>query len=210
MDRHQRHLEQQARRLGFADLRACMRVLLDDGWSVPQLATHLDTTQAMIRRAITDHHIPQPSRRQQLARQRQRVAEQRACDRVAMLGFPSVRAYLVDRLVTKTWTLRQVEAELGVAPATLRRLLARHQVRRVAPTGRQRVAAAVAAGPATQARVVQQRRQARLTELGFATLEEYVEDRYVGRGWPRRRLCVELGLGYDWLNQQLARLGLRP
>jgi hypothetical protein len=34
----QRHLDQQARRLGFADLRACLHALLDDGWSIPLLA----------------------------------------------------------------------------------------------------------------------------------------------------------------------------
>ncbi len=114
-----------------------------------------------------------------------------------------------DRLVTKAWTLTQVEAELGAAPATLRRLLDQHQVRRMAPTRRQRAAAAAAIGPTKQARAVQQRRQARLTELGFASLEEYVQDRYLTRGWPRRRLCAELGVGYDWLDQQLTRLRLR-
>ena len=51
---HHRHLDQQARRLGFADLRGCLQALLDDGWSVPQLATHLDTTQTAIRAAIKD------------------------------------------------------------------------------------------------------------------------------------------------------------
>jgi lambda repressor-like predicted transcriptional regulator len=209
-DSQQRHLQQQAVHLGFADLRACLQALLDDGWSIPQLATHLTTTQAVVRRAITDHHVPQPSRRQQLARQRQRAARQRACDRIAKLGFDSMRAYLVERLVTKAWTLRQVEAELGAAPATLRRLLDHHQVRRVALTRRQRAAATAVIGPATQARAVQQRRQARLTELGFGGLEEYVQDWYLTRGWSLRRLCAELGVGYGWLDQQLTRLGLRP
>ncbi len=209
MGSQQRHLQQQARRLGFADLGACLQALLDDGWSVPQLATHLHTTQTVIRRAITDHHIPQPSRRQQLARQRQRGVQQRVAARVAELGFGSVRAYLMDRLVTKAWTLRQVEDELGAAPATVRRLLDQHQVRRVAPTRRQRAAATAAIGPAKQAQAVQQRRQARLTELGFADLEEYVRDRYLTRGWSLRRLCAELGVGYDWLDQQLTQLGLR-
>jgi hypothetical protein len=208
-DRQQRYLQQQARRLGFADLRACLQALLDEGWSIHQLATHLDTTQPVVRRAITDYHIPQPCRRQRLARQRQRAAQQRATDRAIALGFEGVRAYLVDRLVTKAWTLRQVEAELGVAPATLRHLLDQHQVRRVSPTRRQRAAAAAAVGPVMQARAVQQRRQACLMEFGFAALGDYLRDRYVGQGWSRRRLCVELGVGYDWLNQQLDRLGLR-
>jgi hypothetical protein len=52
-DGQRRHLQQQAQRLGFADLRACLQALLHDGWSIPQLATHLDTTQAIVRRAIT-------------------------------------------------------------------------------------------------------------------------------------------------------------
>ena len=105
--------------------------------------------------AITDHHLPQPPRRQQLARQRQHAAQQRAADRVAELGFDTVRAYLVDRLVTKAWTLAEVMGELGAAPATVRRPLEEHQVRRVTPTRRQRAAAAAASGPQEQARAVQ-------------------------------------------------------
>jgi AraC-like DNA-binding protein len=151
-DARRRDLQQQARRLGFADLRACLQALLDDGWSIPQLATHLGTTQAAIRRAITDHHIPQPPRRQQLARQRQRAARQRAATRVAELGFNGVRAYLVDRLAAQAWTLEEVAAELHAAPSTLRCLLDQHGVRRVAPTRRQHAAAA--SGPTTQARAV--------------------------------------------------------
>ena len=205
--RYDRHLDQQARRLGFADLRACLHVLLEDGWSIPQLATHLATTQAAIRRAITDHDLRQPPRREQLARQRQCAAEQRAIRRAAELGFPSVRTYLVDRLGTRAWTLAELVAELGVARATLRRLLHEQQVRRVGPTRRQRAAAAAASGPNQQARAAQ-RRQARLAELGFATLDEYLKDRCVGRGWSVRRLCAEIGVGHGWLDQQLDRLRL--
>jgi hypothetical protein len=79
-DRRHRHLDQQARRLGFADLRACLQALLDDGWSVPQ---------------------------------------QRATAQAAELGFDNVRAYLVDRLVTRAWTLTQVQGEPGAAPAAV-------------------------------------------------------------------------------------------
>ncbi len=144
---HHRHLDQQARRLGFADLRGCLQALLADGWSIPQLAGHLATTHAAIRRAIQDAHVRQPPRREQLARQRQRAAQQRAAAQVAALGFGSVRAYLLDRLVTQAWTQAQVTAELGAAPATVRCLLDRYQVRRVAPTRRQRAAAATANRP---------------------------------------------------------------
>jgi hypothetical protein len=58
-----------------------------------------------------------------------------------------VRAYLVDRLVTKAWTLRQVQDELGAAPATLRHLLDRYQVRRVASTLRRAPRPQPPAGP---------------------------------------------------------------
>jgi hypothetical protein len=79
----------------------------------------------------------------------------------------------------------------------------------VAPTRRQRAAADAAGGPKQQARAAQ-RRQARLAELGFPGLEEYLQDRCVGRGWSVRRLGAELGVGHGWLDGQLARLGLRP
>jgi hypothetical protein len=102
---HHHQLDQQARRLGFADLRACLQALLDDGWSISQLASQLATTQAAVRRAIQDHHVRQPPCHDRLARQRQRVAQQRIAARVGELGFAGVRAYLVGRLVTQAWTL---------------------------------------------------------------------------------------------------------
>jgi hypothetical protein len=155
-DGRRHHLDQQARRLGYADLGSCLQALLDDGWSwsIPQLATHLGTTQAVIRHAIADHHLPQPSRRQQPARQRQHAAQQRVAARVAG-------------------------------------------------------AAAAASGPTKQARAVQQRCQARLAELGFEGLEEYLRDRSAGRGWSVRRICAELSLGHGWLDKQPAWLGVR-
>jgi hypothetical protein len=120
-----------------------------------------------------------------------------------------VQAYLVDRLVTKAWTVEEVAGELGAASSTLRRLLDDYQVRRVTPTRRQRAAAATASGPTRQSRTVQERCQARLAELGFVGLEAYLRDRYAGRGWSVRRLCAELGVGHGWLDEQFRRLGLR-
>jgi hypothetical protein len=93
-----------------------------------------------------------------------------------------VRAYLVDRVVTKAWTLEEVTAELGAAPSTLRRLLDHHQTRRVARTRRQHAAAAAASGPRKQMGTVQQRRQARLAEFGFADLDAYLQGPVCGAG----------------------------
>jgi AraC-like DNA-binding protein len=202
-------LDQQARRLGFADLRSCLYALVDDGSSVPSLPPIFGATPAAIRCAIGNARVQQLPRRELLARQRQRAAQQRVAARVAELGFAGVRAYLLDRLVTQAWTLEEVMAELGAAPATLRRLLEEHQVRRVAPTRRHRAAAKSASGPKQPARAAQ-RRQARLAELGFAAVDEYLRDRFVGQGWSVRRLCAELEVGHGWLDRQLTRLGLRP
>jgi hypothetical protein len=63
-------------------------------------------------------------------------------------------------------------------------------------------------GPQQQARACE-RRRARLAELGFATLEAYLQDRSVGRGWSVRRLCAELGAGHEWIDTQLQQVGLR-
>jgi hypothetical protein len=52
-------------------------------------------------------------------------------------------------------------------------------------------------------------RRARLAELGFTEVDDYLRDRFVGRGWSVRRLGAELGVGHGWLDQQLTRLGLR-
>jgi hypothetical protein len=120
-----------------------------------------------------------------------------------------VRAYLVDRLVTQAWTLAEVAGELGVVTATVRRLMDHYGIRRVAPTRRQRAIAGRGLGPRAQVRAAQQRRQARLAELGFAGIEGYLRDRYVGRGWSVRRLCDELGAGHQWIDTQLQQLGLR-
>jgi hypothetical protein len=124
-----------------------------------------------------------------LARQRQRTAQRRVATRVAELGFGSVRAYLVDRLVAQAWPLAQLVEDLGAAPTTVRRLLDQHGVRRVGPTRRQRAVAGRGLGPRAQAHAAQQRRQARLRELGFGGIDEYLRDRFVGRGWSVRRLA---------------------
>jgi hypothetical protein len=70
-------------------------------------ADALREAKAAIRRVIEDSHVQQLPRRELLARQRQRAAQQRATARAVGLGFAGVRAYLVDRLVVRAWTLAQ-------------------------------------------------------------------------------------------------------
>jgi hypothetical protein len=55
----------------------------------------------------------------------------------------------------------------------------------------------------------QERRAARLEELGFADLSGYLQRQYLEQGWSIKRMRAELGVGRNWLVAQMARLGLR-
>jgi hypothetical protein len=55
----------------------------------------------------------------------------------------------------------------------------------------------------------QQRRAARLEELGFADLAGYLQCRYVEQGWSVKRMRAELRVGGTWLAAQMAQLGIR-
>jgi predicted transcriptional regulator len=46
---------------------------------------------------------------------------QGVADQVAVLGIPSVRAYLANWLATHAWTPEEMASEFGAAPATVSR-----------------------------------------------------------------------------------------
>jgi AraC-like DNA-binding protein len=202
-----RRLEQQARRLGFDDLRGYLQARCDAGHSVPGLAQELDVSEWAVTQALTTLRIALLPRAERLARQRRRHAEGRIAARVVELGFAAVGAYLEDQLIGREWLLADVAAELGAHRETVRRLMGQVGVRR----GR-RTAGQVAAGQRgrrVQSVSWQTRRAARLAELGFADLAAYLEARYVVQGWPIKRMRAELQVGRDWLVAQMARLGMR-
>jgi hypothetical protein len=201
-----RRLEHQAERLGFPSLRACLQALSDAGYSVPGLAEELGASRWLVPQAMGELGVRLQPRRERLAQQRRRAAEERVTGRVIELGFADVRAYLVDRMVARGWLLSAVVAELGAAPVTVRRLLDRHGVRRSRRTAREQVASV--RGRTTQARVWQARRAARLAELGFADLASYLRVRCVEQGWSVRRMRAELGVGKTWLVGEMRRLGI--
>ena len=118
-------------------------------------------------------------RPQRLAAQRRRYTEERIAARVAALGFADVHAYLVDRVVERAWLLADVAVELAAHRVTVRRLLARHGIRRVRRTPGERAAAD--SGRRVQSVGWQARRAARLAELGFADLAGYLKARRVSR-----------------------------
>jgi transcriptional regulator of acetoin/glycerol metabolism len=64
------------------------------------------------------------------ARQRRWTTDQR----LAQLGFASLRAHLVDRTTQRAWTLAQIASEMGIHRDTVRDRLNRHGLRPTRPT----------------------------------------------------------------------------
>jgi hypothetical protein len=207
-DGRDRHLQERAGALGFEDLRGYLQARCDAGDSVPRIATELGVRDWQVSAALVRLGVRLAPRRERLARQRRRHAEERIAARVFELGFADVQAYLLDRVIEQGWLLADVAAELAAHRVTVRRLLDRHGIRRLRRTAMER--AASASGRRVQSVGWQSRRVARLTELGFADLAAYLRARHVEQGWSVKRMRAELGVGRRWLVGELARLGLRP
>jgi len=203
-----RILQEHAGALGFDDLRAYLQARCDTGSSIPRIAEELGVSDWQVSAALARSGVRLAPRPQRLAQQRRRYTQERIAARVAALGFTDVGAYLVDRVVQRGWLLAEVAAELAAHRVTVRRLLDRHEIRRVRRTPAER--AASASGRSVQAVSWQARRAARLAELGFADLAVYFKARQVEQGWSVKRMRAELRVGRRWLVGELARLGLRP
>jgi AraC-like DNA-binding protein len=206
-DGRTRRLERHARGLGFADLRGFLQTRCDCGHSVSALAHELGVSEWTVTKALATLGITLPPRPERLARQRRRFAQERIATRVAALGFAAVGAYLEDRLLGREWLLVDVAAELAANRRTVRRLMQQTGVKRVRRTVRQRAVAE--RGRRVQSVSWQARRAARLAELGFADLAEYLQRRYLEQGWSIKRMRAELGVGRSWLVTQMGRLGIR-
>jgi AraC-like DNA-binding protein len=206
-DGRTRRLQQHARRLGFPGLRSYLQARCDTGYSVPGLARELGVSEWTVSQALATQRIALPSRREQLAHQRRRFAQQRIAKLVVELGFADVQAYLTDRLIEQEWLLTDVAAELGAHRHTVRRLMEQAGVRRVRRTARQSLAGE--RGRQVQSLSWEGRRAARLEELGFADLAGYLQRRYLEQGGAIKRMRAELRVGRNWLVAEMARLGFR-
>jgi hypothetical protein len=174
----------------------------------PRIAGELGVSDWQVQAALSRLAVRLAHRRQRLAQQRRRHTEERIAAHVAQLGFTDVGAYLADRVVQRGWLLAEVAAELGAHRLTVRRLLHCHGIRRVRRTPSERAAAE--SGRRVQSLGWQARRAARLAELGFQDLVDYLGARRVEQGWSIKRMRAELRVGRRWLVGELARLGLRP
>ena len=202
-----RRLERRADDFGFGNLRSYLQTRCDTGYSVPGLAQELGVSEWTVTQALATVGVVLPPRPRRLALQRRRYAEERIATRVVELGFADVRAYLTDRIIQREWLLADVAAELGAHRETVRRLMQQVGVTRRRRTTRQLTAGE--RGRRVQSVSWQQRRAARLAELGFADLGGYLQRRYLEQGWSIKRMRAELQVGRNWLVAQMARLGLR-
>jgi transcriptional regulator of acetoin/glycerol metabolism len=194
-------MTERARVLGFKDLRAYLQAGCDAGHSIPRIATELGVRDWQVQAALARLAV-------RLAALRRRYTEERIAARVLELGFADVQAYLVNRVMQQAWLLAEVAAELGAHRLTVRRLLDRHGIRRVRRTPPERAAAD--AGRRVQAVSWQERRAARLAELGFQNLAAYLQTRHIEQGWSIKRMRAELGVGRAWLVAEMRRLGITP
>jgi hypothetical protein len=143
--------------------------------------------------------IPSP-RRVTAAHTRRTATDQQLTTRAADLGFASLRAYLADRAITRRWPTTNIAGELGVQPATVRDRLDQHGLRR--PRTPRRFYRAIQRQRACWAA----KRQSRIAELGFASVEDHLRVRRIEQGWSLRRMLAELRVGSAWLKDQMHQL----
>jgi hypothetical protein len=91
-----------------------------------------------------------------------------------------LQAYLADRAITQRWPTTSIASELGVHPDTVRDRLDQQGL----PRGRATVRPYRAIPRQTACWAA--KRQARLAELGFADVEDYLRVRRVEQGWSLR------------------------
>jgi DNA-binding NtrC family response regulator len=134
VDHQQRRLHDRVHALGFTDLDSYLVARCQDDASLVRLAGELHTTIDVTRRLIDEAGIHRSSPKVRSARQRRRATDQHLTKRAAQLGFASLQAYLVDRVIERAWPLTQVAGELGIDRNTVRDRLDRHGLRHTTQT----------------------------------------------------------------------------
>ena len=200
LDPQQRRLSDQARAEGFAGLASYLQARCRQQASPAQLASELGTTTTVVRHLLDQAGISPSPRRVTAAHTRRATTDQHLAARAAELGFASLQAYLADRAMTRRWPSTTIASELRVQPATVQDRLDQY--------GLPRRRATIRPYRAIQAQTAcwAAKRQARLAELGFADMEDYLRVRRVEQGWSLRRMLAELRVGSAWLKRQMVKL----
>jgi hypothetical protein len=202
LDSDQRRLHRHARAQRYSDLHAYLQARCQQQASPTQLASELATTTTVIRRLLDTAGATSSPRQVTAAHRRRNGTDQHLAARTAELGFTSLQAYLADRAVTRRWSSTSIAGELGVHPATVRDRLDQHGL------PRQRATVRPYRAIARQTTCWEAKRQARLAELGFVGVDDYVRVRRVEQGWSLRGMLAELRVGSAWLKDQMYRLGI--
>jgi hypothetical protein len=170
-------------------------------WVAPRSwPASLPPTITVVRRLLDRAGLAPWPRRVTAAHTRRSSTDQQLTTRAAELGFASLQDYVADRATARRWPTTSIASELGVQPATVRDRLDQHRLPRSRATRRPYRATA------RQAACWAAKRQARLAELGFASVEEYLRVRRVEQGWSLRRMLTELQVGSACLKDQMHRL----
>src|SRR6266702_1625013 len=130
LDSDQRRLHRHAHAQGYSDLASYLQARCQQQASPAQLASELGTTTKVVRRLLDQAGIIPSPRRVTAAYTRRSSTDQQLTTRAAELGFPSLRAYLADRAVTRRWPTTSIADELGVHPGTVRDRLDQHGLHR--------------------------------------------------------------------------------
>jgi AraC-like DNA-binding protein len=120
-------------------------------------------------------------------------------ERARLLGFEDLRGYLQARCDDGA-SVPRIATELGLGDWQVQAALSRLGVR-LAPR-RQRLAA-------QRRRHTEQRVAARVAQLGFADLGDYLADRVVERAWLLAEVAAELGAHRLTVHRLLDRCGIR-
>jgi len=188
---------------GFTSLDDYLAAGCQQPTSPAQVAKELGTTDGVVRRLLDHAHLAPPPRHVTAAHQLRRTTDHQLTTRAADLGFESLYAYLVDRALTRRWPSTAIAGELGVHQGTVRDRLDQFGLPRRRASARPRQSSE------RQLATWAAKRQARLTPLGFADVDGYLQARRAAQSWSVRRMAVELHVAPTWLKRQMNRLGIR-
>ena len=134
-----------------------------------------------------------------IGRRRSQSAQEDREERARALGSTDLAAFLAERYGRQGLSLAAVARELRTSPQTVRRDLAASGVPLRDPR-----TARIAGGPRARAQRHRERRERRLRELGFATIQQFVDARR-SAGVKRAAIAAELGVHERTLRRLLAR-----
>ncbi len=202
IDQPQRRLHDHARAQGFADLGSYLQTRCQQQASPAQLASELATTPTVARHLLQQAGLAPSPRQVTAARSRRATTDQHLAARAAELGFATLKDYLTNGR-------RPDDGQAPPSPTSLACTRARCVIGSTSTACPRRRASRRPRRTIQRQRACwAAKRRARLVELGFADLEDYLRVRRVEQGWSLRHILAELQVGSAWLKEQMIRLDI--